>query len=186
MCGALTAGAVCPDLDGNSVADCTETLVMNPGFDTNVTSWTAEGGVKISWDGASDAEGKSTSGALMIKNVTTAAQDGWFLAGAVQCVPVTGGAAYDFAAQLSVQANPGGCSGILSVTYFQSADCSGDVAGAILSQQATTTDTCEVLQLHPTIPAGTASASIRLGTIKPFRQTAALVVDFDNVLFKKH
>jgi hypothetical protein len=177
----------CPDLDGNGVGDCTETLVMNPGFDTNTASWAAEPGVVISWDGAGDLAQKSGSGALAVLSKTVSqTAPGWFMAGAVQCMPVDPTQTYDFAAELSVGANNGGGSGLLGMFFYTSSDCSGSVMGTFMSSQVTATGMCESLTiLSHTPPAGSASVALRLVSIKPFSEPP-LTVEFDNVLFKKH
>jgi hypothetical protein len=180
-----TAGAACPDLNGNGVPDCTETLVMNPGFDADTTSWSAEPGVVLSWDGAGDLAQKAGSGALAVQSKSVVKADGWVMQGAFQCVPVEAGAMYDFAAQLSVGDNPGGGAGLLSLWFFGSSDCSGSLSGLALSDQVTATSMCEYVTMTRSAPAGAGSAAVRLVAVKPNAQ-APLTVKFDNVLFKKH
>ena len=182
-CGAATGG-MCPDLDGNGTLDCQETLVMNPGFDTNITSWSAETGVKLSWDAAGDDDGKAGSGALVVQNANVINGSGFTLEGALQCVPVTA-ATYDFAAQLSIAPNQGYGAAVLSLLYYASGDCSGGAVGAAVSDQVTATGVCEELSMSRSVPSGVGSVKVRLTALKPFQQ-APFAVEFDNVLFKKH
>jgi hypothetical protein len=176
----------CPDLNGNGVPDCTETLVMNAAFNTDISSWTAEPGAALVWNSTSAEDQKAGSGALAVTSKSVSkTTPGWIMQGAFQCVPVDSGSMYDVGAQLSVAANPGGGAGLVGLLFYASGDCSGDTVGVATSDQVTATGMCEALSVTRTAPVGAASAAVRLVVIKPFPQ-APLTVEFDNVLFKKH
>ena len=97
-----SGGAACPDLDGDGVPDCQQTLVLNAGFGQAISAWPAEAGSMASWTSV-DANGSTVSGAIDVTNVDTNpahASNGWIAAGASQCLTVVPGSSYEIAAQL--------------------------------------------------------------------------------------
>ena len=164
--------------------DCGETLVMNPGFDTTKMSWSPETGIVLTWDTAGDQNGNTASGGLLVKNGNVSNGNGWILQGAYQCVPVTAGSTYQLTTQLSIAPDQGDVSAVVGLLTYASGDCSGAPNGAAISDQVTTTATCEALTLSRAVPSGAVSVAVRLGVLKPFPQ-APVQVEFDNVLFKK-
>jgi hypothetical protein len=187
-CAAPAAGASCPDLDGDGMLDCSQTAVMNPGFDTGIASWIGETpfDLPLTWNMKGDLNGKKTSGALVVTSNIVADAAGWTIQGAFQCVPVTGAAVYDLAAQLSMPTDPSSAGGaILGFFFYPTADCTGPPNASALSNGATAQNMCEVLTLSEAAPASAQSVAVRLAVVKPFRQ-ASQAVTFDNVLFRKH
>jgi hypothetical protein len=174
----------CPDLDGNSVLDCQETLVKNPGFDTDISSWNADFGVNEAWL-QSDGQGNSRSGSLDVAFVNTTGSPNSIVAGSSQCVQISGGASYLLAVQLQIL-NGGVSNGgaMLDFWSYASTDCSGSIGdvfqGPLVPQAATWTTTMVSHQ----IPAAMHSVAVRLLALKP-GNTQLLQVTFDNVLFKK-
>jgi hypothetical protein len=188
-CTAPVSGAMCPDLDGDTVADCNQTLAMNPGFDTAVTSWNPEdtNAIRLTWVNTGDLNGRASSGGMTVRNAATSdGAPGWNLLGATQCVPISATGSYDFAVQVSIapgQLGDGGA--VAAFTYYQSADCSGAPFGATISNAVTATGSCQILSASPVIPAAVQSVALRLTVAKPISQRW-FDVGFDNVLFKKH
>jgi hypothetical protein len=183
-CGA-PSGGLCPDLDADTVLDCTQTAPMNPGFDAGIASWHAEDQIVLSWNATGDLNGNASSGALTVRNPIVFDNASWIMQGATQCVPVMGGAAYDFAAQVSIADGQGSGGAVVAFYLYPTADCSGSFSAANLSTSVTTTAMCEVLTMSQTMAADTRSVQVRLTALKPFRQPS-FEVQFDNVLFRKH
>jgi hypothetical protein len=182
---ASNVSVACPDLNNDGVPDCTQSLVSNPGFDTGISGWQAEGGVETSWDRAGDQNGNTASGALVVKNEIVTTGNGSIVAGASQCVQVMAGAAYDFAAQVAIPTGQGSGSTAASFFYYGSTDCSGALAGTGLSSIVSSAGTCQPISASLTAPAGAQSVAVRLAVIKPFA-LPSLQAEFDNILFKKH
>ena len=86
---ALISG--CPDLDGDKIADCTQTLVTNADFKSNVDGWSAELDATIAWD-AKNAAGDPPSGSALLASTGAIAPDsvGAALRAASQCLSVAG------------------------------------------------------------------------------------------------
>jgi hypothetical protein len=173
----------CADLDHDGTPDCTETLVRNPRFDADVSSWTAEYGASATWQGAPDAIGGSPSGSIVVGNTNVISATGVSLTGASQCVTASAGT-YRLAAQVNLAAGQGAGSAGLAVQLFPSADCSGNAQSAWSSQVTSTTGAWTVLDGSFPVPAGTGSLRVRLATLKPF-SAAAFQARFDNVLLEK-
>src|SRR5450631_3671925 len=91
----------CPDLDQNTVLDCTETLVTNPSFDADIKGWSPEASGAISWESL-DARGSDASGSIRVENRGTASgpDTGLIYTGATQCVKVQPDHAYVIFAQM--------------------------------------------------------------------------------------
>jgi hypothetical protein len=183
MCAAPVL-AQCPDLDGNCVADCGETLVQNPGF-VDVGGWSAEPSSKLGWD-TSDAGGQASSGALAIWNTLVADANQASLVGGRQCLgKITPGARYELYANAFIAPGQSAGSAAIAGTFFASADCSG-VALAVKAKGAAPmlegrTDTWLTVSGGGEAPAGAGSLSVRLLVAKQVRSPPLRVL-FDNVL----
>jgi hypothetical protein len=185
--GGGSGGAGCPDLDGDGVPDCQQTLVKNPGFDDATTSWTAEPGSTTSW-ASTDGNGNPQSGAISVSNTDTDVDDapyGTTTTGAFQCVTVDPGSCYqvDVQAYLPSSSGPGAAGFILD--YYTSATCGGATpATAFVSPQVTATDSWETVSGRTTqIPLGVAAVAVRLVAVKAVEQVSAEAL-FDNVLLR--
>jgi hypothetical protein len=183
------AGGPCatgPDLDGNAVPDCQETLVANSGFDTGIAAWTGDPTVIAAWTAASDGTGNSASGALVIKNGVVAESDADTRGGAGQCVAVTQGASYSFFSQALIPATvePGTGYVALVAYFYGSSNCSGTIASAFSSGSYATIGAWGAVQ--GTMQSGTSagSMSVRLEVVKRFR-SPPFEAHFDNVLIKR-
>jgi hypothetical protein len=180
----VTGPGQCPDLDGNCVSDCTETLVQNAGFvDTN--GWTAEPNGKLGWD-TKDATGMANSGGLAVTNTLMANADVGTLVGARQCLGnVMAGARHDlFASAFIAEGQSAGSAAIVGA-YFASSDCSGtplkNNAAPMLEGK---TGTWLTLTGGGEAPSGSGSLSVRLVVAKQAKLPALRVI-FDNVLVSK-
>jgi hypothetical protein len=169
----------------NGVADCQETLVANPGFDTGIAPWAAEYRMEASWN-ASDAAGSSNSGSVQVENQNVSASSGMVLGGVSQCVAVNAGANYVLAVQDFIPAGHPAGSASVGVWYYGTTDCSGMIAagGVFQGPLAVATGSWQTLSTQTQAPAGVRSAAVRLLVQKPGNQ-ASMDVFFDNVLFRQ-
>jgi hypothetical protein len=182
-------GLPCPDLDGNGVLDCFESLVTNPDFRTGIAGWTSELGMTQSFrssDGAGDGAGNPASGSLSVTNpIQSDAASGLTMGGSNQCLPASGPPSYDLYLEVAV---PGGADSFVeagdAVAFFPTSDCTGpaiDSAPPTLVDQTVTG--WQVLHDIIRPSPGTVSLLVRLVVAKPFTQ-AASQAQFDNILFK--
>jgi hypothetical protein len=171
----------CPDIDGNRVLDCDETLVENATFDRDTAGWLNEDDSELFWDDA-DAHEMGESGSLVVENRLSVEQDGLVLLGARQCVPLTGGAVYHLAAEISVHDDTSDTQGGLQLLLYDGPDCSGAIIAAVASSFLRASD-WNVTSLTYVTPTETASAALRLVVMKPFDAPARRVA-FDNVLLR--
>ena len=180
----------CPDLDQNTVLDCTETLVSNPGFDVDIKGWSPEANGAISWESL-DALGSNTSGSIRVENrgVASGPDTGLIYTGATQCVKVQPDHAYVIFAQMYSR-EPEGPMPMISAygsvvgRVFSSADCSGTPLHIETSAIYGTFDSW--LTLQATVPAVTSAGSmlVELSVGKPTSVTGSAVLNFDNVLVR--
>lgn len=183
--GAGTGGSAgfmghCPDLDGNGVSDCDETVITNAAFDTDASGWTSETNVSLEWV-ANDAGGVSDSGSLGVSNTLEVTQDGSLMVGAHQCQPVNGATVYDFRTQISVPDEAPDTSGGFQITLFDGPKCTGNTLDTRSSESFTQGSAWKVAELTYLTPTVAKSVSLRLVSIKPFVQPPVTVL-FDNVL----
>jgi len=169
----------CPDLDGNGVLDCDETLVENASFQKDAKGWSKETGSDLAWEDK-DGWDHDDSGSLGVTNQVVEAMEGNSLMGVRQCFPVSGGAVYTFAVQISIPDYAGETKAGMQINLFDSADC----AGTVLDHPTTNWvkgSSWNVAQITYLSPPAAKSAMLRLVAMKPFRQTPVAVL-FDNVL----
>jgi hypothetical protein len=176
----------CPDLDQNTVLDCTETLVTNPGFDVDIKGWSPEANAAISWE-ALDQRGSNTSGSIRVENRGTASgpDNGLIYAGATQCVKAQPDHAYIIFAQMySRGPGPMPIYGSVVGRVFASTDCSGTPLDIETSPIQGTFDSW--LTLQATVPAVTSAGSllVELSVGKSASVTGSAVLNFDNVLVR--
>ena len=179
----LGPSGVCPDLDGNLVNDCQETLPQNPDFDAAAAPWAPDFVGAVSWMAGQDAQGNPASGALAVRNTTVLEADGTSLGGAQQCVPVTADRSYRLMLELFIAPSQSAGSGGANLQFFESSDCTGPVKGAYLSVLVSQTGAWKKVEGTPRAPAGARSALVKLVVAKAFR-TQPLQILFDNVLLR--
>jgi hypothetical protein len=193
--GASSAGdstigenTTCPDLDQNTVPDCTETLAANPTFDRNSNGWQAEANTAVSWD-AYDAQATEGSGSLVVENRATSGAPGMGMAygGAKQCVPITAKSTYVVYAQMYSGTSTVSGYGSLIGRLFESADCSGSpIADSVkVSPTIGTVNLWMTLQTDAlAAPAGAKSLLVELQVGKLANNTDRVSLRFDNVLVR--
>jgi hypothetical protein len=179
------SSAGCPDLDGNGVRDCLESLVPNADFAAGLAGWTAEPGITQSFS-SSDGKGDPRSGALAITNPNRSPMTpGLTMAGSALCLPDTSAAAYDVYLEVAVgPASDGVVQGGITFAFHDSADCSGAPSGmapATLLDQTLTGWRLVQEIIRP--GQGTRSLLVRLVVVKPFDEASA-GASFDNILIR--
>jgi hypothetical protein len=180
------SGPTCPDLDGNGVADCRETLVQNPGLDSATTGWTAEPSTTASWT-SQDGGKNASSGAVAVVNNDTNPADapyGTTTAGAFQCLAVTPGSCYQVDAQTSIPSGQASVAAGFVLDEHTTGDCSQAPVTSFLSPQLSGTGGWQTIAGTTTrIPLGIGSVAVRLVAVKPVAQASAEAL-FDNVLVR--
>jgi hypothetical protein len=175
----------CPDLDQNTVLDCTETLVDNAGFASNIKGWAPEASGAITWESL-DAWGSNTSGSIRIENRGTAngPDNGLIYTGATQCVKVQEDHTYVIFAQMYARGPTVTSYGSVVGRVFASKDCSGTPLHVETSAIEGTVNLW--ITLRATVPAVTSAGSmlVELSVGKPTSVTGAAALNFDNVLVR--
>jgi hypothetical protein len=171
----------CPDIDGNSVLDCDETLAENGSFNANVARWANDSGVVTSWRDT-DAHAATGSGSLALEIGIVAEQDGSMMLGTRQCFPASGGTVYYYGVEISVPEDAEGYRAGFQLLVHDKPACSGDPIDRLESNLVEATDwsVAEKTYLTSTLAQ---SVTLRLLAIKPFRADPAKV-RFDNVLVR--
>ena len=183
-----TAGAFngpCGDLDGNAVDDCSETLVQNSRFDLDLSHWTAEPQITSAWD-AQNASPTTGSGSARLLNVAPVASAiGLTMAGAEQCILVTGAASYEVAARVMIPSGQGQGEAGFNLWVFGADDCKSNFLVAVTPVTTQATGAWTIINGDAKLPAGAKSMTVRLVALKPFAQ-AQLQASFDDVLVRQH
>lgn len=150
-----TSAAPCPDLDGNGIVDCHETLLSLASATTVRNTDT---------DPAHAADGRTT-------------------AAASRCLPVHAGERYVVAVEVNVAQSQGAGWADFALDELTSADCAGTPATApYLSPQAFAASSTQTLAGTTTqVPLGIASIAVRLRAVKPVAQPAFEAV-FDHLV----
>lgn len=175
----------CPDLDQNTVLDCKETLVSNPGFDGNIKGWAPEASGAISYE-TLDSWGSNTSGSIRIENRGTAngPDTGLIYTGASQCVKVQEDHAYVIFTQMYARGPTVNAYGSVIGRVFASKDCTGTPLHVETSPIEGTVNVW--LTLRASVPAVTSAGSmlVELSVGKPTGVSGAAALNFDNVLVR--
>lgn len=189
------AGSVMPeplplcDFAAGVPAGC-ETLVENPGFKLDVASWKAEeGSLSMSWK-AEDASASGTSGSLSVVNALFGEANGISVRGAAQCLLSLPEQNYGIAADVFIPRDQtAGITGAsvatagLSVIFYDGEHCDGFTLGNFTSELLEEPGAWVHLVGYGASPRGVKSMSVRLVTLKDFRQRR-FEARFDNVLVK--
>lgn len=184
----IGGNTTCPDLDQNTVPDCTETLAENPTFDRDAKGWQAEANTAVSWD-AYDAQTTETSGSLVVENRATSGAPGMGMAyaGAKQCVPITPKSTYVVYAQMYSGSSTVSGYGSVIGRLFESTDCTGSP----VSDSVKVSPTIGTINLWMTLqtdelaaPAGANSLLVELQVGKLANNTERVSLRFDNVLVR--
>ena len=179
-------GLTCPDLDGDGIPDCHQTLVSNPGFDSDTSGWTAETGATASWT-SEDGTGNPSSGAIAVidgDSNPTDAPYGSTIVGASQCIRVTAGSCYQIDVQTLIPTAQTNVSAGFVLDEHTTSDCSQATATSFISPQVSTAGAWQKVSGTTTqIPLGVASVAVRLVAAKPVAQASAEAL-FDNILVR--
>jgi hypothetical protein len=184
--GAGSAGAsACPDLDQDSVPDCSESLVKNSAFDSqNLADWSADPATDQGWQDL-DADGRSDSGSLRVDNTTQSSLSGLTMSGTRQCIAAIGGASYEFFTKLYITSDQSSTgSGGMNLSFYASTDCSGDALLGRTSNLPVALDSWSIAEMDADAPPDAHAMSVRLVSVKTF-DAAPLSVLFDDVLVKQ-
>jgi hypothetical protein len=171
----------CPDLDGDGVGDCMETVITNAAFDSDTSGWSSDTNVSLIWI-VEDAGGQTKSGSLGVTNTYEATQDGTLMVGARQCQPINGASVYDFFVQVSVPAEAPDTRGGFQIILFDGPKCTGNILDARTSN-LTQGSAWQLAYLTYLTPTDSKSVAYRLVSVKPFVQPPVTVL-FDNVLMR--
>jgi hypothetical protein len=169
----------CGDMDGNAVDDCSETLVQNSRFDSNVDHWVAG-----AWN-ASNSSPTSPSGSLLVLNDSPVQSEaGYRLTAAEQCVQVTGDFEYQVAARVMIPAGQGGGFAGINLWIFANDECKGTFVTGLSPASTQETNAWTVVSAQFRMPTAARSMSVRLAAMRPFAQQKLQVL-FDDVLVKQ-
>jgi len=173
----------CIFLDEAIPEEC-ESLVQNPGFAKDIEGWEGENvKILVGWypDDATDSE---ASGSIAVNNTLSGATVGTAPYGAWQCIPVTAGGVYDFAADFYIPKgqDPTGMAEI-NVYYYDTAECEGANKYSFSSDPVTKVGSWVPVRATDTAPGGIQSMFVRLVAVKQF-QPMMFRVHFDNVLVR--
>lgn len=182
--GAALPGLVdgCVDLDQNAVGDCTETLVTNAVFATDVDGWNVGSTPLLKWSDQNRAADTPSGSALLSFETDPVDMDGLAESAAAQCLPISGGTKLVLRANAYIKPEQGEGLAGLGVWFYEQGDCSGPALTPFVVVRAET-DTWLTLSGSSDAPANAASMVVRLTVGKPQRQKAFEVV-FDNVLVR--
>lgn len=177
------AGPRCPDLDGNKVLDCDETLVKNPGFARDGLEWTPEPGAAHQWN-SDDGMSVPGSGSLAVRNQLMGAAEMSSIAGSGQCVQIMGGGLVAFAAQVYIKGGQGNAVAGMGAVVYASTDCTGTPLTSYTSTLVSSRDRWISTGGQASLAPQVRSVQIRLVVIKALRETAQ-AIHFDNVLVRR-
>ena len=160
-----------------------ENVVFNPGFDTDVSGWTVESYVSISWS-LMDANLNPASGSAEVTNSSPGPQNG---TGITQCLDITPieGAAYDFGSKALIpdgQARTG--SAQVGLRWWSGSNCTGSTVGTQPRRATSTLGAwVELSSTEQIAPAGAASAQFVAFPSK-LEAGGSLVAHFDDLYFR--
>lgn len=157
-----------------------QNLVVNPHFDTGITSWDFTGPTG-SFDPTRDANGSPSSGAGQISTTVPGIFQTFR-----QCITgITPGTSYDFGGKVFVVSNPQGGSVALGVAFFTSADCSSGPLTNAVSNVVSTTGSWQDATGSIVAPAGAVSAFVLTGVNPgPGPGVTDVVADIDEMFFQ--
>ena len=169
----------CGDIDHDEVDDCSETLVQNSGFDSNVEHW------KFGEWNPNNAQTKAPSGSLLVVNDSPVlAEDGLRMTAAEQCVQVTGDLEYTVLVRVKIPAGQGGGYGGINLWIFANDECKGTFVTGLTPSATQAIDTWTVVGTQFKMPTAARSMVVRLAASRPFAQPKLQVL-FDDILVKQ-
>lgn len=177
-------GSGCAHVDMTGLPDCSQTLVANADFNRNVSGWVPDLGSKATWN-SHDSQNATGSGSLLVENDNMEDLDGMTVEGVGQCIPVTPGTTYDFAASIIVPKGQDYGSGQISAWFYDMPSCAGFVDQAYAVAGADSTAQWTVVTGSLIAPPTAASVMVRLVAQKPFREPK-FQAEFDAVRVREH
>lgn len=170
----------CGDLDQDLVQDCSQTLLGNSRFMTDVAGWTAEKNFTQRWDSRNARAGQA-SGAISVTSSEVSQSDGLTLGGSAQCLVAEGDKKYVFGARAFIPAGQGGGSAALNVMFFAKDDCADILITGKTTSAVTETNVWRAVEGTFVAPTATRSMLVRLVTVKPYKLPSFEAL-FDDVL----
>jgi len=182
----LVAG--CPDLDGNSIGDCTETLVQNGDFKLDVGSWSPEPQTKIDWDDMNAAADLPSGSALVTgTNPASPGASGFSQHVAKQCLALSGKQLVTIYGNAFIDGGQaaGGYAEI-DLSFFDTPACAGSYMSTFSTPQPldASKDEWVTLKGGSVSSTSTQSVSVALTVYQPLSQ-ASFSARFDNILLRK-
>ncbi|HET7541347.1 MAG TPA: hypothetical protein VFK05_15830 [Polyangiaceae bacterium] len=179
--GAFSSGGsatvTCPDLNENSVPDCSETLLKNATFDASAAGapndWRVDNSVTTSWDSLDSMTPHSGSVVLTSSSADALGMD--------QCVPLQSGKNYEAFALMLIQANSSTGFARLSADFYPNTDCSGSYDRVVASAPEGTINSWRTLHVPESPAQSDRSLRIRLELLKA-ASASSISVHFDSVL----
>ena len=170
------------DVDGNGVPDCTENLLLNSEFDSDVSSWAASSAQStLAWD-ALDADGDASSGSAAVTNIAGKVS---FVRGSTQCVEV-GEGTYMAAVRYFIPGSQGLGQAKINMTFHGNTTCiggTGNFLGNAASSVATEVGVWGTI-LHPfTTVSGTQSIGFHIQA-QVMDTSPTFTVQYDNPLLR--
>ncbi|MDX2054732.1 MAG: hypothetical protein SFV15_20185 [Polyangiaceae bacterium] len=175
----------CPDLNGNRVLDCEESLAQNGDFAQNLEFWLPDPHITQTWAAEQDAGSYQGSGAVKVQlTVVSSTSILQVVEYTRQCISITPGT-YDVGVQLFIAGGQGTGNGGLALRWFSSSNCTTPgflsvAEGGSTSEVGKWTTLSQVV----TAPDNAQSVLFSLGVTKPFQQPSFEVL-FDNALLVK-
>jgi hypothetical protein len=177
----------CPDLDQNTVPDCSETLVVNATFDKDIDGWRSQTYATASWDFV-NAQAGEKSGSIFLENSAPAdatSGSGFIYTGVNQCLAIDGEGQHQIFAQVFNDGELVTGYGSVVARLFTSADCKGTPVSVVASPNLGNTGNWFTVQtsVFPT-DASVQSVMVELRAGKLSTRTGAVSLRFDNVMVR--
>jgi len=169
----------CADLDRNGASDCSETLLDNSNFATDVSDWEVEVGATLAWD-ALDLSGAEDSGSALVTSTDALDALGSSLVSASQCIAVEAGKELEIFGQVQTEVSDTDGNAAISVWFFPTQAC-GQSPSSVFQTEPIPTGKTVILRGSATVPESMTTARVRLAVIKPFK-APSFGVHFDNLL----
>jgi hypothetical protein len=171
-----------------------DTIVSNAGFSKDARGWQAEPlAITVGWQQA-DADGSPDSGSISVLNSMHGTVDGIAPGAGMQCLAASAGEIFDMAGDIYVPDGQGdglpggpyvGKAG-LSILFWPTENCADNLPSKGNSQTELVQEVgaWTHVQGSAIAPDGTLSMSVRVLTVKPFKEFNFNAL-FDNVLLQR-
>ena len=176
----------CPDLDGNTIPDCMETLATNAAFESDIDGWAAELETTITWQEQNASSDLPSGSALVASTGAIAGATGSALRAASQCLGVGSNRLVTVHANAFVPGNQDADGHAeVDVYFFDAEDCAGAYSASFSTPQPldASVDAWLMLQAGAVTGKNTQSMRVMLAISKPFRADS-FQARFDNILLK--